>query len=335
MILMDKMKDHSCAIQPAFGYGGGAFNAGINFAMMFDQVFLNADNLAPDDEPDDLLDQPMFLQQMDGFYTTPANLPSPPLTGPAAAALQQSILATEQAFQGMNYPILQQAPLTVAEMVANAVHQHIATHHAAPAQPNNGPQPEISVSEMISNAIQEQLAAPPGSFGMFTSVAPLPITPFLPMFDQSMSPILPLHITPIAVPVGGLQQNTAASNQSQASATGLSGNVYQSLIAGIESPQQVAPEMSSYQQFIAHIHQIASHSSTSSSISDPLPDIIPPEEESNSSIPPFHAPVSSPAHPYYSSDFNPSDDEDYVPALVGSDIIIIDSAENSDNVDEN
>lgn len=335
MIVMDKMKDHSCAIQPAFGYGGGGFNAGVNFAMMFDQVFFNADNLLPDDEPDDLLDQPMFLQQIDGFYTTPANQPSPPLTGPAASALQQSILATEQAFQGMNYPTIQQGPLTVAELVANAVQQHIATHHATPAQSNNGPQPEISVSEMISNAIQEQLAAPPGSFGMFTSVAPLPVTPFLPILDQSISPILPLHITPIAVPVG-LQQHTGASNQSHASATGLSSHVYQSLIAAVESPQQVAPEMSAYQQFMAHIHQIATHSSTSSSISDPLPDIIPPpDEEFNSSIPPFHAPVSSPAHPYYSNDFNPSDDEDYVPALVGSDIIIIDSAENSDNVDEN
>lgn len=335
MIVMDKMKDHSCAIQPAFGYGGGAFNAGINFAMMFDQVFFNADNLAPDDEPDDLLDQPMFLQQIDGFYTTPANQPSPPLTEPIPPALQLSIPAGAQEILGMNYPILQQAPLTVAELVANAVQQHIATHHAAPTQPNNGPQPEISVSEMISNAIQEQLAAPPGSFGMFTSVAPLPITPFLPILDQSISPILPLHITPIAV--GGLQQHTAASNQSQASATGLSTNhVYQSLIAGIESPQQGAPDMSAYQQFMAHIHHIATHSSTTSNVNDPLPDIVPPpDEESNSSIPPFHAPVSSPAHPYYSNDFNPSDDEDYVPALVGSDIIIIDSAENSDNVEEN
>lgn len=333
MIVMDKMKDHSCAIQPVFGYGGGAFNAGINFAMMFDQVFFNTD--APDDEPDDLLDQPMFLQQIDGLYTTPANQPSPPLTGPIPPALQLNIPATEQEFLGMNYPILQHTPLTIAELVANAVQQHIATHHAAPTQSNNGPQPEISVSEMISNAIQEQLAAPPGSFGMFTSVAPLPITPFLPILDQSISPILPLHITPIAVPVGGLQQHTAASNQSQASATGLSTtNVYQNFIDGIQSPQQV--EMSAYQQFIAHIHQIASHSSTSSNVNDPLPDIIPPpDEESNSSIPPFHAPVSSPAHPYYSNDFNPSDDEDYVPALVGSDIIIIDSAENSDNVEEN
>lgn len=315
MILMDKMKDHSCAIQPAFGYGGGGFN-GLNFAMMFDQVF-NTDNiLAPDDEPDDLLDQPMFLQQIDGLYTTPAN---------QQPSLQQTVLATEQLLlQDMNYP---QPPLTVAELVANAVQQHIATHHAAPTQSNNGPQPEMSVSDMISNAIQEQLAAPPGSFGTLTSAVPLHLTPLLP------APFLPNFI---AVPVGGLQQHTAASNQPLATADGLQINAaYESFIAAIQSPQQVAHNLGDYQQLIAHIHQIATHSPTSSSVSGTVPDIIPPEEESNSSIPPFHAPVSSPAHLYYSNDFNPSDEDDYVPALVGSDIIIIDSAENSDNVDEN
>ena len=329
IILMDKMKDHSCAIQPAFGYGG---NIGLNFAFMFDQVF-NTDPLISPVEEDEPSDPPIYLPQVDNLFN-PANQQQPPLaTGPVAAAFQQ-ILATEQAIHNATLTGNNQQPqLSIAEWVANAVQQHIVTHHApfqgtgtTANESNNSQQPEISVAEMISNAIQESLAMPTPQIPQFIGVS-----------GSQASGIGGIPV--LAIPMGGFQQHAAVASQSQANAAGL---VTELLAAAVAQPppQQGAP---AYDFYLEHLTNMSMPfpSPTNSNFTGTLNDVhssisaVPPDEESNSSNPPFHAPVSSPIHLSFSNNFNASDDDEGYAPFVASNIIIIDSAGHSDNVDEN
>lgn len=286
-ILMDKMKEHSCAIQPAFGYGGGGL--GLNFALMFDQVFNVEPIISPvvDDEP---IEPPApFLQQVDNLFNA-ANQQQPPQP-PGIPSYSQLYAASGEEVQNAT-----EGNQSVAELVANAVHQHIATHHAAfqgngtISDSNNSNHPVINVAESIFNAIEESLSA-----------------------------AIPSTTHMIAIPVNGLLLPPPGPDPAEANAVELS---------NIPIPQQSSP--------LSYYLGIPFPSSPDLSFIDSLNDThnsassLPPDEESNSSHPEIQAPVSSPIHLPSSSNLSSaasSDDDDIV--------MILDSVEDEYNNEEN